>query len=313
MSHPSSRRAFEGHLLPPCSCPEMRPSRGTNLAWISCGFRRQRQIESLTWFAGRSSRAGRDWIRLTDAHRCAAGSILYPVNRTRARPSPARVEACLGAERVQPGHFDARSGSNPMPQPVVATGGRCFVRTREPPHQGVAIAPFGRPVPRVDHGHGGRRLWRRSSWGLHRPAGRSFQDRQGPASDSDGVGGHLLRGARASRARLDDRQTLRRGQRHGPTGEPAGELAEAARPPRAGARTRSRSRGARLIQPASRRTLRWCETVGWLTSQHAVKSQAQTSPAVAQLAQDRESGRVGRGLEEQDVRIGLVASSRPMY
>ena len=60
------------------------------------------------------------------------------------------------------------------------------------------------------------------------------------------------------------------------------------------------------IQPASRRTLRWCDTVGWLTSQHAVKSQAQTSAQIAQLAQDRESGRVGGGLEEQDVGVGLA-------
>ena len=60
------------------------------------------------------------------------------------------------------------------------------------------------------------------------------------------------------------------------------------------------------IQPASRSTLRWCETVGWLTSQQAVKSQAQTSAHVAQLAQDRESGRVGGGLEEQHVGVGLA-------
>ena len=34
-----------------------------------------------------------------------------------------------------------------------------------------------------------------------------------------------------------------------------------------------------LIQPASRSTLRWCEMVGWLTSQQAVNSQAHTGPA----------------------------------
>ena len=50
------------------------------------------------------------------------------------------------------------------------------------------------------------------------------------------------------------------------------------RPPRAAGSSRPRSRAAPpSIQPASRRTLRWCDTVGWLTSQQDVKSQAQTS------------------------------------
>src|SRR5439155_26618282 len=34
-------------------------------------------------------------------------------------------------------------------------------------------------------------------------------------------------------------------------------------------------------QPASRSTLRWWLIVGWATSQHAVKSQAQTPPPAA--------------------------------
>ena len=67
------------------------------------------------------------------------------------------------------------------------------------------------------------------------------------------------------------------------------------------------------IQPASRRTLRWCDTVGWLTSQQAVKSQAQTSAQVAQLAEDGEPGRVGRGLEEQDVGVGLALHVASLY
>ena len=45
------------------------------------------------------------------------------------------------------------------------------------------------------------------------------------------------------------------------------------------------------IQPASRRTLRWCDTVGWLTSQQAVKSQAQTS--AQSLSWRRIASRVG--------------------
>ena len=53
--------------------------------------------------------------------------------------------------------------------------------------------------------------------------------------------------------------------------------------------------------------------MGWLTSQHDVKSQAQTSAAVAQLAQDREPGRVGGGLEQADVGIGLALHRRRLY
>ena len=55
-----------------------------------------------------------------------------------------------------------------------------------------------------------------------------------------------------------------------------------ARPPRGGAGTRPTFLGARSVtQPDSRSTLRWWLTVGWATSQHAVRSQAQTSSPVA--------------------------------
>ena len=59
-------------------------------------------------------------------------------------------------------------------------------------------------------------------------------------------------------------------------------------------------------QPVSVSTFRWCDTVGWLTSQQDVKSQAQTSAADAQLAQDGEPGRVGGALEQPHVGVGLA-------
>ena len=43
--------------------------------------------------------------------------------------------------------------------------------------------------------------------------------------------------------------------------------------------------------------------MGWATSQHAVKSQAQT-PSLLELAQDGQPGRVGGGLEEEHVGVG---------
>ena len=60
------------------------------------------------------------------------------------------------------------------------------------------------------------------------------------------------------------------------------------------------------IQPASRSTFRWCETVGWLTSQQAVSSHAQTGASRGELTEDGQAGGVGRGLQESDVRIGVL-------
>ena len=82
----------------------------------------------------------------------------------------------------------------------------------------------------------------------------------------------------SSCACLDDREPARRGRAR--LSRPArGHLparGTGSRPP-ASAYQNHVPRRSPVIQPASRNTLRWCETVGWLTSQHAVKSQAQTS------------------------------------
>ena len=55
--------------------------------------------------------------------------------------------------------------------------------------------------------------------------------------------------------------------------------------------------------PASRSTRRWCETVGWPTSQQDVKSQAHVSLLAGELTHDGKTGRVGQGRQEPDVGV----------
>ena len=78
-------------------------------------------------------------------------------------------------------------------------------------------------------------------------------------------------------ARLNDREPTRGGRQGDARAEGAGELAEALDCWGRSEYQIQVPRRSPSIQPASRRTLRWCETVGWLTSQQEVKSQAQTS------------------------------------
>ena len=116
----------------------------------------------------------------------------------------------------------------------------------------------------------------------------------------------LIRATQAAgRPRAGDRRTAPGGMHHRSAAAGFAEPRRGAGSPEyQTATTRSAS-----IQPTAE-DLRWCETVGWLTSQQAVKSHSADLGAVAQLPEDGEPSWVGGGLQEQDVRIGLALHGR---
>ncbi len=166
-------------------------------------------------------------------------------------------------------------------------------RGRRPDAQGRARADRGRPAAASR----GRR-----DAALARPAGRCSS-----RSADRGFGfAPAVAPQRPGRYEVGDRDEAARD-------EVAGDRAKALGDVRCEAVEIHWPRRSEVTTPASRRTRRWCETVGWPTSQLAVKSHAQVSVSAASSRTMRQARRVGEGGEEADVGVRAVVSGRACH
>ena len=268
------------------------------------------------------TRTGRGWDRRTSGRSFLVGAARGRDGRSRDRAARPRGDRGRPAGARSPGaarRAAARGrGRRRRARGTVARA------ARHPPGQARAGAATGRDAAE----RGRPRRTRGSRSAVRAGAGRtpscSYQRTAEAATPARVASSAIFMGAsvdlRVARrsspdrgARLDDREATRGGRQRASRAQRAGELAEARRPPAGRSEYQIQvPRRSPSIQPASRRTLRWCDTVGWLTSQQAVKSQAQTSASRSAGGGSRVgwgrrrpggAGRPGRS----------VASSRPLY